>query len=178
MRQIVFQILIFCFVFSSSAQIDFDESEEISYKANLIFQYGGESKLTLLPKINFIRIHQKNFFKPYYGVELGVHPLFIAGAFTFTAMSGVEFKNIQIESSISHFRTTKVSDPDGGQNGPYAQNLLNLKLGYNISRFSIKVGTSFPINDNLPKGDERIPLFDLGVINGQIYGIELQYRIN
>lgn len=170
-------------MFSASGQIDlydfyFDESEEISYKTNLVFQYGGESKLTLLPKFNFYRIHQQKLLKPYYGIELGIHPLFVAGAFTFSALSGCEVKNFQLETSLTHFRTTSIGDPDGGHKGPYMQNLLNFKIGYIINRVSIKLGTSFTINDNLPEGEDRLPLFDLGSINNQIYGIEFQYRMN
>lgn len=170
-------------VYSASGQISladfyFDKTNEVSYKSHLVFQYGGESKLTILPKFNFYRIHQQRLLKPYYGIEIGVHPLFVAGAFTFSALTGCEIKNFQLETSLTHFRTTSIAGADGGQKGPYMQNLFNFKIGYIINRISIKIGTSFTINENISKGEERLPLFDLGMINNHIYGVEFQYRMN
>lgn len=66
----------------------------------------------------------------------------------------------------------------GGQNGPFFQNMANLKLGYSIHRFTLKLGASFILSDNLPIGENRLPLFDLGLIDNQIFGIEVQFRIN
>lgn len=160
------------------ALLALNDTSKVAYKANLVFQFGGESKLTLLPKINLLRVHQRHLIKPYYGLELGVHPLFVAGAFTFSGILGFEVGQFNLESSFSHFRTTKIRDGYGNLNGPYYQNLLNLKLGYSIRRFTIKLGTSFIINDTAPTGDDRLPLLDIGKINQQIFGLELQYRIN
>lgn len=110
----IFTYIILLTVYSASGQIDlddfyFDKAKEISYKTNLVFQYGGESKLTILPKFNFYRIHQQKLLEPYYGIEIGVPPLFVAGAFTFSALTGCEIKNFQLETSLSHFRTTDLN---------------------------------------------------------------------
>ncbi len=106
-------------------------AKKTTYEANLVFQFGGESKLTLLPKINLLRKHAFTSFTPYYGVAFGVHPLFIAGAYTFSAVGGIEKGFLSFETSLSHFRTTRVYiDEEEGYKGPYSQNLMNLKLGF------------------------------------------------
>jgi len=166
---------------SDSSQIFISEKDKDSknafYEANFVFQYGGESKLTLLPKVNLMRKHNLDSFNPYYGIELGIHPLFVAGAFTFSGICGIEKGFLSLETSLSHFRTTKYSDGDKGYKGPYSQNLLNLKLGFQIGKVRLKVGTSFLLNENIPLGQERIDLLDLGKINGTVYGIEIQFKI-
>ena len=154
-----------------------DDSVKVIYSANFVFQYGGESKLTILPKINLLRKHQLNSFNPYYGIELGVHPLFVAGAFTFSGICGIEKGFFNIETSLSHYRTTKVRDGQNGFNGPFSQNLFNVKFGVQIMKVKLKVGTSFLLNENIPRGQERISLLDIGKISGNIYGIELQIKI-
>lgn len=183
MQRTIFYIILLLTSFPCAAQIGFDDfdyndSNAISYKVHLVMQYGGESKLTMLPKFNFIRIHQKNLLKPYYGAELGVHPLFVGGAFTFSAITGAELKPFQLEPSFSHFRTTRISDLNGGDKSPYYQNLMNVKLSYTFKRFTLKLGTSLVLSEFLPTGEDPLPLFELGVINNQLYGLELQYRIN
>ena len=153
------------------------DSSKVIYKANLIFQYGGESKVTIMPKVNLLRVHKLNLINPYYGVEFGIHPLMIAGAFTFSGVCGVEKSIFNLETSISHFRTTKISDGEDSFIGPFSQNSLNLKLGIQIKKVGVKIGTSFLINENIPQGQERISLLDIGKINGNIYGIELLIKI-
>lgn len=155
----------------------FQDSSKVIYKANFIFQYGGESILTILPKVNLLRVHNLSFINPYYGVELGIHPFMVAGAFTFSGVCGVEKGIFNLEASITHFRTTKIRDGDNGYKGPFSRNLLNLKLGIQISEVRLKIGTSFLINENIPQRQERIDLLDMGKINGRIYGIELQFKI-
>ncbi len=149
----------------------------IKYEVNFVFQYGGESKLTILPKVNFYRKHNFSNIKPYYGAELGIHPLFITGAFTFSGILGVEKGLFNLETSYSYFRTTKVKDDEYGYTGPFAQNLLNLKFGFQLKTIRIKVGTSFLINEHIPTDQERISLLDIGKINNTIYGLELQFKI-
>ena len=173
--------LVVCFsanTLSAQGMFHFNDSSTVTYKASMVFQYGGESKLTILPKVNLVRIHKSNIVQPYYGIELGFHPLFISAAFTLAGVAGVEINSFHLEASISHFRTTKMNDGDDGYKGPFAQNAINLKLGYSVKRVTLKVGTSFLISESIPQGDERIPLLDIAMINGQIFGIELQFRMN
>jgi hypothetical protein len=153
------------------------DSLKVIYEANFVFQYGGESKLTILPKVNLLRKHKLNLFNPYYGIELGVIPLFVGGAFSFSGICGFEKSIFNLETSVSHFRTTKISDGEDGYKGPFSQNLLNLKFGVQIRKVKLKIGTSFLLNENIPQGQERISLLDIGKINGIIYGIELQFKI-
>lgn len=156
---------------------DIDDSVKVIYSANFVFQYGGESKLTILPKINLLRKHQLSLVNPYYGIELGVHPLFVAGAFTFSGICGIEKGIFNLETSLSHYRTTKVRGGQSGFNGPFSQDLFNIKFGVQIMKIKLKVGTSFLLNENILQGQERISLLDIGKINGTIYGIELQIKI-
>ncbi len=153
------------------------DSIKVTYKTNLIFQYGGESKITLLPKVNFLRVHQLKSINPYYGVEFGLHPLMIAVAYTFSAVCGIEKDIFNIETSFCHYRTSKINNGKDNFIGPFSQNSLNLKLGIQIKKIGIKIGTSFLINENIPNEQKRIPLLDIGKINGNIYGIELLFRI-
>lgn len=150
---------------------------DVIYEANFVFQYGGESKLTLLPKVNLLRKHKLNLFNPYYGIELGIYPIFVAGAFSFSGIFGIEKNIFNIETSLSHFRTTKIKDGQKGFNGPFSQNLFNLKVGVQIKMLKLKIGTSFLLNENIPQGQERISLLDIGKVNGSIFGIELQFKI-
>ena len=155
-----------------------NDSLKVKFEANFVFQYGGESKLALfLPKINLLRKHQTNYINPYYGIELGLHAGFVGGYGSLSGIVGIEKDIYSIETSASHFRTTKISDGEGGYNGPYSQNLINLKFGIQIKKVRLKVGTSFLLNENVPLEQERIPLLDFGKINGIIYGIELQFKI-
>lgn len=154
------------------------DSKRVIYEANFVFQYGGESKLALfLPKANLLRKHQIDLFTPYYGIELGLHAGFVGGYGSLSGIVGIEKNVFSLESSISHFRTTKINDGYNGYNGPFSQNLLNLKLGFKISKVKLKVGTSFLLNENIPQGQEKIDLLDLGKINKTIYGIEIQFKI-
>lgn len=155
-----------------------NDSLKVKYEANFVFQYGGESKLALiLPKINLLRKHQTNFINPYYGIEFGLHTGFVGLYGSLSGIVGIERDIYSIETSASHFRTTKISDGEGGFNGPYSQNLINLKFGIQIKKVKLKVGTSFLLNENVPPEQERIPLLDFGKINGIIYGIEIQFKI-
>jgi len=153
------------------------DSLKVIYEANFVFQYGGESKLTLLPKVNLLRKHKLSLFNPYYGIELGVHPLFVAGAFSFSGVFGIEKSIFNIETSVSHFRTTKIRNGQNGFSGPFSQNLFNLKFGIQIKKVKLKIGTSFLLNENIPQGQKRISLLDIGKINGILCGIELQFKI-
>ena len=153
-------------------------SMKVIHEANFIFQYGGESKLALfLPKVNLLRKHQYDFVNPYYGIELGLHAGLVGGYGSISGIVGIEKNIFSLETSVSHFRTTKISDGDNGYNGPFSQNLLNLKLGFQISKVRLKVGTSFLLNETIPQGQEKIDLLDLGRINETIYGIEIQFKI-
>jgi len=148
------------------------------YEANFVFQYGGESKIAVfLPKINLIRKHSTNFINPYYGLELGLHAGFVGGYGSVSGILGIEKNVYSLETSLSHFMTTKISDGEGGFNGPYSQDLINLKIGFQIKKVRLKVGTSFLLNENIPQGQDRIPLLDIGKINGTIFGIEVQFKI-
>lgn len=151
--------------------------KKVIYEGNFVFQYGGESKLALfLPKVNLLRKHQFCFITPYYGIELGLHAGLVGGYGSLSGIVGIEKNIICIETSVSHFRTTKISDGVNSYIGPFSQNLLNLKFGFRISKVRLKVGTSFLLNENLLQGQERIGLIDLGKINGTIYSIEIQIK--
>lgn len=167
---------------SDSSQIFNSEKDKnykkVFYEANFVFQYGGESKLALiLPKVNLLRKHQFDFITPYYGIELGLHTGFVGGYGSLSGIVGIEKNVFSVESSISHFRTTKMSDGDNDYNGPFGQNLLNLKLGFQINKVRLKFGTSFLLNENIPQRQDRIDLLDLGKIKEIIYGIEIQFKI-
>ena len=153
------------------------EYNTISYRANAVLQYGGESKLTLMPKLNFLRVHELEGFSPYYGLEAGILPMFTFGAFSFSAIGGFEKGMFSIETSLSHFRTTRISDNMGGHKGPFSQNLLNLKLGVQLWEVRLKFGVSFLLKENIPNGDEPIPLLKIGEINDIIFGIEIQFQL-
>ena len=114
---------------------------------------------------------------PYYGNKLGLHAGFVGGYGSISGVVGVEKNIFSLETSASHFRTTKISDGNSDYNGPFSQNLLNLKLGFRIAKVKLKVGTSFLLHENIPQGQDRINLLDLGKINETIYGIELQFKI-
>ena len=166
---------------SSSPILEDQKEEKISnahYEMNFAFQFGGEAKLTILPKFNILRKHKLPFLSPYYGLEAGIHPLMIAGAFSFSGIVGIEQKRFNLESSISHFRTTKISDGDEGFNGPYGQNLFNIKIGFRIGKVRLKLGRSFILREFIPTGQTRIPLLNLGEINGNIYGAEVQILLD
>ena len=152
-----------------------DKGNRVSYRYNFVWQYGGESKLAILPKFNAFRVHDLKFLNPYYGLEAGIHPLFVSAAFTFSGVCGIEKGIFNLETSLSHFRTTKINDGNGGLKGPYSQNSFNLKLGIRIKKIYIKIGRSFLLNENVPVGQDRISLFDIGEINGKVYGVEVQY---
>jgi hypothetical protein len=153
-----------------------DKGNRVSYRYNFVWQYGGESKLAVfLPKFNAFRVHDLKFLNPYYGLEAGIHPLLVSAAFTFSGVCGVEKGIFNLETSLSHFRTTKINDGNGGLKGPYSQNSFNLKLGIRIKKIYLKIGRSFLLNENVPVGQDRIPLFGIGEINGKVYGVEVQY---
>ncbi len=155
------------------------DSAKIIYEANFVFQYGGESKLALfLPKVNLLRKHRFDFISPYYGIELGLHAGLVSAYGSFSGIVGLEKDIFSFETSASHFWTTKISDGNNGFNGPFNQNLVNLKLGFQIKKVKLKVGTSFLINEHIPLGQTRIPLLDIGKINKMMYGIELQFNID
>ncbi len=158
---------------------DTTNSSKISYEANFAFQFGGESKLALfLPKVNAFRKHQFRFASLYYGAALGLHVLHNAGYGSVSSIVGVERKYLSLETSFSHFRTTKINDGNNGFRGPYVQNLLNSKLGIRIKNVKLKIGISYLISENISKGKERIPLIDLGKLNSNFfYGLELQIPI-
>lgn len=124
--------------------------------------------------------HSRQFdvFKPYYGIELGIQPLLVAVCDSVSGIVGIEKNFISFETSFSHFRVPRIYYDENDVKGPFSQNLLNLKLGFQIcNKLRIKVGTSFLLNEKIPQGQERIPLLDMGKINGTIYGIEIQLRI-
>ena len=133
--------------------------------------------LAINQKINLIRKHSTNFINPYYGLELGLHAGFVGGYGSVSGILGIEKNVYSLETSLSHFMTTKISDGEGGFNGPYSQDLINLKIGFQIKKVRLKVGTSFLLNENIPQGQDRIPLLDIGKINGTIFGIEVQFKI-
>lgn len=145
---------------------------------NFVFQFGGESKITLLPKFNFVRVHKLNSLSPYYGSEAGFHPLFIASAYTLSGIIGIEKGVVSLETSTSYFRTTKIHNEEKGYNGYFSQTMLNFKLGFNIKKSKIKIGISSLLNEDISSNQTRIPLLDIGKLNGTTYGIEFQSRIN
>ncbi len=155
-----------------------EDSIKVTYEGSFVFQYGGESKLALFfPKINLIRKHNTKIVSPYYGIELGLHLGFVAGYGSLSGIVGFEKSIFNLESSLSHFRTTKISDGEEGLKGPFSQNLVNLKFGIRIKNARVKVGRSFLLGENIPHGQDRIPILDIGKIDNRIWGIELQFII-
>jgi hypothetical protein len=177
MIRLLFLILFVGLFTPSFTQDQSNDTSNIAYKVNAVLQYGGESKITLLPKFNLLRVHRFDGLNPYYGIELGVVPLFVAGAFTSSIIGGVELRQFRLESSISYFRTTKSRNADQALTGPFAESLFNLKIGYTIQFVTLKLGTSFLIAQNQAVQDQGIPLFDIAYINGQLFGIELQFSM-
>ncbi|HYF02363.1 MAG TPA: hypothetical protein VEC36_03230 [Patescibacteria group bacterium] len=143
----------------------------VVYDVNMVLQFGGESKFAFwLPKFNVMRKHQLQFATPYYGAEIGPHMTFsfIPWYGSISAIAGIEKSFFSTETSLSHFVIINA----------HSQTLWNLKVGFGIEQGRIKIGRSFLLQESGPTGEERNSLLDAGKINGQIWGIELQFRLN
>jgi len=150
------------------------ESDKIIYQTGFILQYGGESKLSTLPKISFLRLHNSKALKPYYGVEAGGYPLLVTVAYSVAAVSGLEWSFLNLETSFSFFQSRGTNDGNGLV-GPFSETAFNLKLGFRIARMRLKLGSTFVLNQVGPAGVAFPPLFDIGRYQGQIFGLELEY---
>jgi len=176
--KISFLILLPIFGFSKinnePLKLEIDSTDK-EYQLGVVFGLGGESKLALfLPKINFIRMHNLKKVAPYYGLELGIHGNLVSASGSISGIIGIEKSIFRLESSLSHFRTSKIRIDENEINGPFSQNLINIKLGIKVKNVVLKIGRSFLLNEYIPNGQKRIPLLDIGKINNKIYGIELQ----
>jgi len=155
------------------------DSSKVSYEINGAISFGGDSKFALfLPKFNLLRKHRFDKMKFYYGMGLGIHGGFVAGYGSLSGIIGIERRFLEVASSISHFRTTKINIDGNEINGPFSQNLFNLKFGIRIAKVKVKIVRSFLINEKVPIGQKRISLLDLGKINGKIWGIEIQLKLS
>lgn len=184
---LILLILILTFPYSGNAQNHSNaekskinrDSSKVEYELNCAISLGGESKFALFfPKVNFLRKHRFNKTKLYYGAGLGVHGGFVSVYGSLSAMAGIERRFLDLETSISHFRTSRINVDDNDVRGPFSQNLFNLKLGVIIKNVKLRIVRSFVINEGIPTGQEKIPLLDIGKINGNIWGIELQFIVN
>lgn len=149
--------------------------KEITYELSCVYAVGGESKLVIfIPKLNLIRKHIGNTLNYYYGVEGGIYPLFIAGSGSLGVLYGMELNGLNLETTLSHFRTTKINDGVNNYIGPFSQNLASLKIGFRYANFGIKAVSTFAVNESVPSGQERPPLLDIGRVNNLMLGVEAQ----
>lgn len=154
------------------------DSSNIVYEIYYSFGWGGDSKLALfLPKFYFTRKHQFEKINFYYGGGLGLHALFLGPYGSISGALGVEKNTFDLETSISHFRIAKAKRENNEREGPFSQNLFNLKLGMRIKTVRVKVGTSFILGENSPLGQEPPPLLNFGKIGNNIWSIELQLKL-
>ncbi|MEM1327826.1 MAG: hypothetical protein AAGI23_17830 [Bacteroidota bacterium] len=151
------------------------DSSRIQYEGNMAFAVGGESKLAFLfPRFDFLRKHifEKGSF--YYGAGLGLHLAFVAGYGSINGITGLEYRFLDVESSISHLRTTRIVVDENDIRGPFSQNLFHVKAGVKIKNVKLRVVRSFIISEVVPIGQDRIPLLDIGKINDNLWGVEVQ----
>lgn len=92
-------------------EYDGTEEKELDYfnELGFVFAFGGESKLAVfLPKVNFIHYQElekfNSYYYCYYGGELGIFPLLVAGAASISAIGGLEKGVFSLEGSFAHFR--------------------------------------------------------------------------
>ena len=154
------------------------DSSNVWYEGYFSFQYGGEAKFAFfLPKLGIIRKHKFDLLNPYYGVELGLHALFVTGAYSMAVVCGTEISIFKFESTLSYFGIFKIAgSEDMAAIGPFNQASVNFKLGAKILGFIVKLGISFPIHEYIPVGQERAPILDVGKINGTIFGVEICFQ--
>jgi len=131
-----------------------------------------------LPKFEYLRIHQTKKINFYYGGSLGIHGAFVTGYGSLSAITGIEYKKLDFNTSISHFKSLKAKIDETESIGPFSQNLINLKVGLRINKFRIRIGTSILLNENAPLNQDRIPLLDLGKIADKLWLIEFQTILN
>jgi len=152
-----------------------EDTSKVTYEINCMVSWGGDSKLALIfPKVNILRKHNLKVANIYYGGGLGLHLALISGYGSISGITGIEKSIFNLESSISHFRTTKIPDGNGGLRGSFSQNLVSLKFGLKIKRVRLNLVRSFILSEKIPLGQDRIPLLDIGNINNKIWGIEIQ----
>lgn len=160
------------------------DSLKAYFEAGFSYQYGGETKLPFIPKFYLVRKHNLKFVKPYYGIEFGILPIIpIVYMGSIAGVIGLEKNRFNVETSFSYFRYDSFElSGDNESNlratdGPTTQRAINLKVGYQIRKIRIKVGRTFVLGEQTPKGSERIGLLDFGKIGSQNWGIELQVSI-
>lgn len=154
------------------------DTGDTDLEINYLLPWGGESKVPLFGvKFNLLRIHDLKYINPYYGIGAGFHHLLVFGCGTFSLIGGIEKGIFRLESSISHFWTSKYRDIDNLEIGPFNQQLLNLKFAIQIKMVKLKIGNSFILNEKIPSGQDRIPLLNIGNINNRIWCIELEFLL-
>ena len=130
--------------------------------------YGGESKITLMPRIEIAATHNFKFLKLYYGIGCGIYPLMVTGSYSANIHTGFELKFINFESSLSHYRRFKVNIDEENTIPPLLENALHLKMGIRIKGIRLKFVQSYPISVKNPVVDWKF-----GNSN-KYWGIELQ----
>ncbi len=149
--------------------------KNITYELSGVFAVGGESKLAIfLPKLNFTRKHKGATLNQYYGVEGGFYPLFVAGCGSIGVLYGVELNALNLETTLTHFRTTKFNDGANNYTRPFSQNLASLKMGFRIYNFRLKAVCAFALSESVPGGQERVSILDIGRVNNLFLGVEAQ----
>lgn len=139
-----------------------------SYQMNFAFQYGGEARIS--PKINLLRKHYLSNFSPYYGVEVGMMPLFVTASHCFSVILGAERGIFSTETSVSHFTFSLPKETIN-------QNLVNWKFGVQIKKVKLKFGVSYIFSEK-NASEEKSSLLKIGKINHNIiWCAELQFRI-
>ncbi len=145
------------------------------WRVGAAFSWGGESKLAFfLPKVVIVRRHEIARWRPYYGTSFGLYPLLIAGSGSGGLVIGTEWRALDVEASLNHWRTTRIpTGVDGVFRGPFAQNLITLRGGFRVGPVRLRAGGAWVLSERVPAAEERIGLMDIGVVKGRRYTLEI-----
>lgn len=174
MKKIVFLI---AFALLGVTTLAFAQKVENWWQAGPAF--GAEHKFTFpTPKVTYTRMHFGGKVQPYYGasghLNLIQHPFFSGGAF-----AGIRYKFLGVESGLSYLRYVEASDVVAPESrGPFAETWINPKLCFFIKKVVVKVGPAFLWRDQVPTGQQKVPLFNAGRLNGRFYNLEVLFRFN
>ena len=155
----------------TSNEIEINSSKVVSYNAYISFQFGGEAKLTFMPKFGFTRQHNNKSIKPYYGLEGGLYHLLMYNTYTLNMVLGAKKNIFSLESNVNNFWVPS-HKPDAKVRS-YRQSSLGIKAGIDIKKTRLKTIIAFIIDENIPQGEDSMPLFGIGRINNVILGVEL-----
>ena len=151
------------------------------YEVSVSLGIGGESKVALFPpRFHFNRINQYSNLNHYFGFGIGIHPHFLGGWGTFHLQTGIEYKKIDLEASVSHLWTTSYEVDDSEIRGPWFQNLVNFKIGYlyNYNYNKVRLVISRVISDHFPDGQQGVFFLNFGRTGDFIFGLEFTRAIS